>query len=1175
MKIKSLALKAFGPFSGQVLDFSSTLPGLHIVYGPNEAGKSTTMRALQALLFGFPPRTSDNFIHQNSQLLVGGCLQGRDGKELTFFRRKRNKIDLFDLSDNPIDQSALTPYLGGLDKNIFEDLYGIDHERLVSGGQGILDQRGEVGKALFAAGAGLASLKPILDELEAEADALFRPQGSSKSINEALAHHKELQHQLKQVTLSSREWEDHKNALEEAVRKKEELQSTRQALETERRRLERLLQALPDLWERKNILGQLADLGSVRVLPCDFSETRISVEQQERDIRLHYDQLQARRHVLLEKMKGLSLNRALLDEADAIEELHQRLGEYLKAGNDRPQRNGQRISSRSEAANLLRQIKPELSLDEVESLRPGLAKRRSVQDLASRYEVLLLASRNARIQVEDTQKALEAAGSDLQGLKPVNEPGRLSLVLSAAERAGDLDGEIMSLRQDRARADSDCRAALDRLGLWNGPLELAGHLALPLTETVNRFDEEFRLLTDKQRQLALEKAALEEERTEVVEQLHHLEFAADVPVEEELTKNRKRRDQGWSLLRRQWLQREDVTEESRNYDSELSLPEAYERMVSVSDHIADRLYREADRVQQHASLRSRAEKIEKRVTEISNSDALNRAALAEVSDRWHEQWAPFVIIPFSPGEMRAWLGSFENLRLQVRELEKLVRDEALKVSRRQELREKLLREMDATGTGKNFNGDELLDVLVYGRELLNTYETAHKQREFTEAKIRDQQRSLESAKDSCTRAERELEQWRADWNDAVTPLGLNNRALPLDAIDFIETLQGCFEKLKEADEFRKRIEGIDRDTRCFETDVEVLARKIAPDLAGADARSAVNELKGRLARASQEKAVLERDSEELNTLDNAVLSKEAELLNCKEQMASMLKSASCDTRDELIEAERRSNQSMMLTNTLLEIERRLTRIAEGTAITQLEMQAKAINPDELPGQIEQLHSEIKNIHDPDIQEWTERIGRKRNELDRMNGSATAADLAEALQCSLTKIRRLTERYIRVKLASKILSEETERYRAENQDPVLNIAGRYFTELTLGAFNTLRTDVDDHGQLVLEAIRSNGNGIPVEAMSSGTRDQLYLALRLATLEWRIASSEPMPFIVDDILINFDDRRSAATIKALSSLGEKTQVILFTHHQKIVESAGELQSSGKVFIHQLQAGTENLN
>jgi uncharacterized protein YhaN len=125
-------------------------------------------------------------------------------------------------------------------------------------------------------------------------------------------------------------------------------------------------------------------------------------------------------------------------------------------------------------------------------------------------------------------------------------------------------------------------------------------------------------------------------------------------------------------------------------------------------------------------------------------------------------------------------------------------------------------------------------------------------------------------------------------------------------------------------------------------------------------------------------------------------------------------------------------------------------------------------------------------------------------------------------------------------------------------------------LTLGSFIGLRTDVDDHGQLVLEAVRSNGNCLQVEAMSSGTRDQLYLALRLATLEWRIQSGEPMPFIVDDILINFDDQRSKATIKALSNLAEKTQVILFTHHQQIVETAREFGLSEKVFIHQLGSG-----
>jgi len=1166
MKINRLELIAFGPFSGQILDFSSVLPGLHIVYGPNEAGKSSAMRALQALFFGFPVRTCDNFLHQNPQLLVGGSLQGSNGKELTFFRRKRTLKDMFDRSDNPIEPSALTPYLHGLDRNLYTALYGIDHETLVSGGQGILDQQGEVGKALFAAGAGLASLKPFMDELEAEGETLFRPQGSSKAINEALARHKALNNQYKEAILSCREWEEHHQDLEEAFKKLADLQNTREKLKTEHHRFERLTQALPDLSDRNNLLFKLTELGTVRTLPPLFSERRTILEQSERDARLHYEQEKARSHVLREKMSGLSLNRAFLDEADAIEKLHERLGEYLKAGNDRPQRDGQRIASRSAAANLLRQIKPELTIQEVESLRPGLSKRRSVHNLASRYQALLQASRQARIQVEDGEKAIEKAGIDLQKLLPVIDTAMLSPVLSVAERAGDLDRDIVNLGQDRAIAQRECHAALHRLGLWKGPLELTAHLALPLPETVTLFDEEFRVISNKQRQLNIEKEALEKERAEVVEQLHHIEFATDVPTEAELTRHRNRRNAGWLLLRRQWIQHEDVAEESRNYDPRHPLPEAYEQQVTLSDQIADRLYREADRVQQHASLKRAIEKIEKRLADIGDHEAVANTTLNEVSCRWKQLWCSFEFTPLSPGEMRAWIGSFENLRLQARECEKYVRDEALKLSRRRELKNELAREIEAIQKGKSFPGEELNGILLYAREVMTSAVTQQKQYELIEAKILDLKTRLENAKEGLIKTERELKQWSVDWSDAVTPLGLNIRTLPTEAIDFIDTLQECFDKLKEAEEFRKRIEGIDRDAASFETDVKILVNKIATDLSALDARSAVNELKSRLGRATQEEAVLQRDAEELDTLDNAMLKSEKVLQSCREEMVSMLQFAGCTAREELIEMEERSSHYTQLNNTLLEVERRLTRLAEGMAIADFEVQADTINPDELPGRIERLNDEINKL-DPEIQLLSESIGRKKSELERMNGSGRAAELAEDLQHSLTKIRRLTERYIRVKIAAKILSEETERYRRENQGPVLGIASRYFAQLTLGSFTGLRTDVDDHGQMVLAAIRPNGNWLQTAAMSSGTRDQLYLALRLASLEWRIESSEPMPFIVDDILINFDDQRSAATINALCDLAAKTQVIMFTHHKKIVETARELDATGKLFIHQL--------
>jgi uncharacterized protein YhaN len=87
------------------------------------------------------------------------------------------------------------------------------------------------------------------------------------------------------------------------------------------------------------------------------------------------------------------------------------------------------------------------------------------------------------------------------------------------------------------------------------------------------------------------------------------------------------------------------------------------------------------------------------------------------------------------------------------------------------------------------------------------------------------------------------------------------------------------------------------------------------------------------------------------------------------------------------------------------------------------------------------------------------------------------------------------------------------------------------------------------------------------MSSGTRDQLYLALRLASLERYMESAESMPFIVDDILVDFDDVRSEAALRKMSDLSKKGQVILFTHHARVVEQAQAILPDKLTTIHNL--------
>ena len=87
------------------------------------------------------------------------------------------------------------------------------------------------------------------------------------------------------------------------------------------------------------------------------------------------------------------------------------------------------------------------------------------------------------------------------------------------------------------------------------------------------------------------------------------------------------------------------------------------------------------------------------------------------------------------------------------------------------------------------------------------------------------------------------------------------------------------------------------------------------------------------------------------------------------------------------------------------------------------------------------------------------------------------------------------------------------------------------------------------------------------MSDGTADQLYLALRLAGLMLYLEKNEPIPFIVDDILIKFDDDRAAAALGALEKISRRTQLVFFTHHLHLVQLAREYVHPDALFEHRL--------
>lgn len=98
MIIERLDLIAFGRFTGETLDLSAGPVRFHLVYGPNESGKSTSLRAIHALLFGIPQRSEDDFLHDYKKMRVGGRLRDASTAEVIECVRKKRAAKNVDLA---------------------------------------------------------------------------------------------------------------------------------------------------------------------------------------------------------------------------------------------------------------------------------------------------------------------------------------------------------------------------------------------------------------------------------------------------------------------------------------------------------------------------------------------------------------------------------------------------------------------------------------------------------------------------------------------------------------------------------------------------------------------------------------------------------------------------------------------------------------------------------------------------------------------------------------------------------------------------------------------------------------------------------------------------------------------------------------------------------------------
>ena len=1172
MKVLQLNLLAFGPFTDTPLDFSEGDQGFQLVYGPNEAGKSSALRALRQLLYGIPERSTDGFLHPYGKLRIGGALLHSDGTRLGFVRRKGRTNTLHTEDDKSVmDESLLRRFLGEIDGPLFTTMFGISHEDLVRGGEEIVRGGGDVGHALFAAGAGITDLRKIQQDLQNEAEALFAPAASRRPINEAFSEIRRSEASLRDAQLPGQEWEKHERALRDALGLKVKVVRLIEERQTERNRLERIRDALPFIARHKELLSEFEVYADAIIVPPNFKDRRIALLTDLKVAESQKDGAEQSIREIEETMGELSLPENLLESGDLIERLYRDLGSHLKAQKDRIQLATQMDILRDGAKEILLGLREDLTLEQAESLRLKRADTARIQDLGTRYERLLTRVDEGRkniTRLADQVGKLDKQLNDSQASRPV---GDLKMALENANADRSLENHVRSEDKEIQYVMRRLEINLRKQSLWSGTLDDLEKLALPSQEAINQYENLFARFQEELDRVRAVKREREEKLSEIQGQIDALQIAQQVPSEEDLIAARQRRDTGWVIVRRALEGSSAADEETGHFVKSFppagSLVEAYEASVHLGDEVADRLRREADRVAIKARLVSEQEAGRTGVERLREEMAQREAQLEETAEAWLRLWTPTGIAPRTPREMRAWDMDQRTIAenyAKVLERKAKVDDLKARIEGHRKALDLCLRSLSEPLAGALESLSELIErsqKIIKAEEMLQS-----RREELTHEKDRREDELRDAHADIHNR-ENEISQWQSHWEDAVRPLGLDRNVVPAQATAVLGELRDLFDKLKEAGGLQKRIKGIDRDQEIFSGEVGILADQVDRNLAKLRSGQVVTELNKRLRGALEAKTRVQSLKSQREAEEQNLKAAREKIEEIHSKLAVMCKEAGCLTYEELPEADARSETKERIESELREVGTQLRKLSGGATIEVFVEEARRVDSDAIDGRLERINEEIANLTE-EKSGLDQTIGTEKNELSKMDGSAKAAELAEQIQGIIGRLETDVEKYARLRVASAVLAQAIERYREKHQGPILRRTNVLFSRLTLGSFKGIRAEFLDKETPVLVGVRPDGKEtVGVEGMSDGTTDQLYLALRLASLETYLEANEPMPFIVDDILIKFDNARARVALQILAELSTKTQVIFFTHHRHLMELAEANVESKILFKHSL--------
>ena len=206
MRLNRLDLTRYGRFQDAQIVLPAPPAGaadVTVVYGPNEAGKSTAFHAYLELLFGMKPRDHPyEFRFKRSDLLVGAALDIPHHGPVTLQRNSKRTQSLLDDQGRPVADTFLSAALHGLDRDNYVERFSLNDEGLRKGGARIAGAQGDLGQLLHAGVSGLTTIATTLDQMTARADQFHKKGGRGTDLKKAKDRLAEIGQQLRAAHLT-------------------------------------------------------------------------------------------------------------------------------------------------------------------------------------------------------------------------------------------------------------------------------------------------------------------------------------------------------------------------------------------------------------------------------------------------------------------------------------------------------------------------------------------------------------------------------------------------------------------------------------------------------------------------------------------------------------------------------------------------------------------------------------------------------------------------------------------------------------------------------------------------------------------------------------------------------------------------------------------------------------